>query len=135
MSILVYPTFFSVAGAAIFFLAFFNCCGAVTVSVSRRHRFEIPSSKAETLHPLNDKYQFDFYNAIENCGVVGNTARGAILRILSDLSGGTPLESIKCRVTVTKDNMFQVNPILVAVTSLIAALVPRSSCDILKNTN
>lgn len=36
-----------------------------------------------------------------------NLVRGAFLRILSDLSGGTPLESIKCRVTVSQDNMFQ----------------------------
>lgn len=28
-------------------------------------------------------------------------ARGALLRVASDLSGGTPLESIKCRVTAT----------------------------------
>ena len=33
--------------------------------------------------------------------------RGALLRIASDISGGTPLESIKCRVTATYDNMFQ----------------------------
>jgi hypothetical protein len=33
--------------------------------------------------------------------------RGAFLRIASDLSGGTPLESVKCRVTVTGDNMVQ----------------------------
>jgi hypothetical protein len=30
-----------------------------------------------------------------------------VLRIASDLSGGTPLESIKCRVTATSDNMIQ----------------------------
>lgn len=36
-----------------------------------------------------------------------NLARGALLRIGSDLSGGTPLESIKCRVTVTKDSGFE----------------------------
>lgn len=34
-------------------------------------------------------------------------ARGALLRIASDLSGGTPLENIKTRVTVTKENMWQ----------------------------
>lgn len=33
--------------------------------------------------------------------------RGAILRVASDLSGGTPLESIKCRVTATKDGPIQ----------------------------
>jgi Mitochondrial carrier protein len=32
-----------------------------------------------------------------------NLIRGAVLRVASDLSGGTPLESIKCRVTGTKD--------------------------------
>jgi Mitochondrial carrier protein len=33
-------------------------------------------------------------------------ARGALLRIASDLSGGTPLENIKTRVTVTQENMW-----------------------------
>lgn len=32
-----------------------------------------------------------------------NLLRGAVLRVASDLSGGTPLESIKCRVTTTLD--------------------------------
>jgi hypothetical protein len=36
-----------------------------------------------------------------------NLLRGAFLRIASDLSGGTPLESIKCRATVSPDNMVQ----------------------------
>ena len=37
---------------------------------------------------------------------IGNTlVRGALLRMASDLSGGTPLENIKTRVTVTNDNM------------------------------
>lgn len=40
-------------------------------------------------------------------GLATNLVRGALLRIASDLSGGTPLESIKCRVTVTKEDMFQ----------------------------
>jgi hypothetical protein len=36
-----------------------------------------------------------------------NLLQGALLRIASDISGGTPLESIKCRVTITRDNMGQ----------------------------
>ena len=36
-----------------------------------------------------------------------NLLRGAFLRIASDLSGGTPLESIKCRVTTTMDGPWQ----------------------------
>jgi Mitochondrial carrier protein len=32
-----------------------------------------------------------------------NLLKGAFLRVASDLSGGTPLESIKCRVTTTMD--------------------------------
>lgn len=40
-------------------------------------------------------------------GLAKNLLRGAFLRIASDLSGGTPLESLKCRVTVTQENMFQ----------------------------
>lgn len=35
--------------------------------------------------------------------VLKNLVRGAFLRIASDLTGGTPLESIKTRVTLTKD--------------------------------
>jgi len=48
------------------------------------------------------------YGAVQQCsasGLAKNLLRGAFLRIASDLSGGTPLESIKCRVTVTGDNM------------------------------
>mmetsp|Transcript_31688 Transcript_31688/g.76890 ORF Transcript_31688/g.76890 Transcript_31688/m.76890 type:complete len:390 (+) Transcript_31688:187-1356(+) len=51
---------------------------------------------------------------VEQCSSTGggmmlakNIVRGALLRIASDMSGGTPLESIKCRVTVTHDNMIQ----------------------------
>jgi hypothetical protein len=39
--------------------------------------------------------------------VVKNLARGAFLRVASDISGGTALENIKCRVTVTGDNAFK----------------------------
>jgi len=39
--------------------------------------------------------------------VLGNVVKGALLRIGSDLSGGTPLENIKCRVTTTKENGFE----------------------------
>lgn len=44
---------------------------------------------------------------VTQAGLAKNLVRGAVLRIASDLSGGTPLESIKCRVTVTKENMFE----------------------------
>mmetsp|Transcript_8763 Transcript_8763/g.19277 ORF Transcript_8763/g.19277 Transcript_8763/m.19277 type:complete len:119 (+) Transcript_8763:471-827(+) len=37
--------------------------------------------------------------------VARNLMRGALLRIASDISGGTPLENIKTRVTITKLNM------------------------------
>jgi hypothetical protein len=36
-----------------------------------------------------------------------NLLRGSLLRIVSDLTGGTPLESVKCRVTATGDNMVE----------------------------
>lgn len=40
------------------------------------------------------------------CRSIGNTLlRGAFLRIASDLSGGTPLETIKTRVTLSTDPM------------------------------
>mmetsp|Transcript_8196 Transcript_8196/g.12054 ORF Transcript_8196/g.12054 Transcript_8196/m.12054 type:complete len:382 (+) Transcript_8196:86-1231(+) len=34
-------------------------------------------------------------------GLATNLLRGAFLRVASDISGGTPLESVKCRVTTT----------------------------------
>lgn len=33
--------------------------------------------------------------------ILGNLLRGAVLKVASDLTGGTPLENIKCRVTIT----------------------------------
>lgn len=46
---------------------------------------------------------------VQECSAGSNLAknlvRGAFLRIASDLSGGTPLETLKCRVTVKKENM------------------------------
>lgn len=45
--------------------------------------------------------------AVDKAKIATNLARGAFLRIASDLSGGTPLESIKTRVTVTKLNMVE----------------------------
>mmetsp|Transcript_18821 Transcript_18821/g.27502 ORF Transcript_18821/g.27502 Transcript_18821/m.27502 type:complete len:379 (-) Transcript_18821:85-1221(-) len=39
--------------------------------------------------------------------VVKNLARGAFLRVASDISGGTALENIKCRVTATGEGPFQ----------------------------
>lgn len=56
---------------------------------------------------LDDDLDSEHYKKVEECSITKNLVRGAFLRILSDLSGGTPLESIKCRVTVTNDNMFQ----------------------------
>ena len=38
-----------------------------------------------------------------NNPVVKNLARGAFLRVASDISGGTALENIKCRVTASND--------------------------------
>lgn len=39
--------------------------------------------------------------------VVKNLARGAFLRVASDISGGTALENIKCRVTASGDGPFK----------------------------
>ena len=36
--------------------------------------------------------------------VTKNLIRGAFLRVASDMTGGTPLENIKCRVTATAEN-------------------------------
>jgi hypothetical protein len=38
-----------------------------------------------------------------NNPIVKNLTRGAFLRVASDISGGTALENIKCRVTASKD--------------------------------
>lgn len=46
-------------------------------------------------------------NDIKTSGLAANLLKGALLRIASDLSGGTPLESIKCRVTTTMDGPWQ----------------------------
>lgn len=42
-----------------------------------------------------------------NNPLVKNLARGAFLRVISDLTGGTPLENIKTRVTATTDGPIQ----------------------------
>ena len=41
--------------------------------------------------------------AAVNSRIARNLVRGAFLRIASDLTGGTPLECIKTRVTVTTE--------------------------------
>ena len=45
---------------------------------------------------------------------VKNLGRGAFLKVASDLTGGTALENIKCRVTVTRDNSIQATRALIA---------------------
>jgi hypothetical protein len=47
------------------------------------------------------------YKKVVECSIAFNILRGSFLRIASDLSGGTPLETIKCQTTVTKDNMIE----------------------------
>ena len=49
--------------------------------------------------------QEELVQTVSNTGLLKNLARGSFLRIASDLSGGTPLENIKTRVTVGKENM------------------------------
>jgi len=93
-------------------------CEATTVSLtsgpysnSRRQSFGSRgwSNRRSQLAPalFDDDLDDGSYKEVEECGLAKNLVRGAFLRIVSDLTGGTPLESIKCRVTVTKDNMFQ----------------------------
>jgi len=107
----------SLTAAVLFWLSAFllEKCEATTVSVpyssnSRRYGFGLSSQKpsSHSSAALLDVYEDkDYYKEVEDCGLGKNLVRGAFLRILSDLSGGTPLESIKCRVTCSKDNMFQ----------------------------
>jgi Mitochondrial carrier protein len=50
----------------------------------------------------------DSLRQVKPCRSIGNVlVRGALLRIASDLTGGTPFESIKTRVTVTKEGPWQ----------------------------
>lgn len=63
-------------------------------------------------HPFegNENRKHLCQQQIELCStspVVKNLVRGAVLRIASDLTGGTPLENIKCRVQTTGQNIFQ----------------------------
>ena len=64
-------------------------------------------------HPLEIKKTRKQYNPrqeIQLCStspVVKNLVRGAVLRIASDLTGGTPLENIKCRVQTTGNNILK----------------------------
>ncbi len=44
---------------------------------------------------------------VQNCSILKNIIRGAVLRVASDLSGGTVLENIKCRVTATSQSPIQ----------------------------
>lgn len=97
--------------ASVFLFVAVFACEATTVNnyflSNSRRKYGFSSSKhsPQSCAPLPEGY--DYYKQADNCNLATNLARGAFLRILSDLSGGTPLESIKCRVTITKDNMFQ----------------------------
>mmetsp|Transcript_16882 Transcript_16882/g.38709 ORF Transcript_16882/g.38709 Transcript_16882/m.38709 type:complete len:347 (-) Transcript_16882:272-1312(-) len=98
-------------------VAFVGQCQATTVSLtsgpysnSRRHAFlsrEHFSRRSQLAPNMLDEDLNNDYKKVEDCSLTKNLIRGAFLRILSDLTGGTPLESLKCRVTVTKDNMCQ----------------------------
>mmetsp|Transcript_26908 Transcript_26908/g.59075 ORF Transcript_26908/g.59075 Transcript_26908/m.59075 type:complete len:348 (+) Transcript_26908:103-1146(+) len=119
MSSSIRTTRLCIAVSALFwFSAFLGQCEATTVSLtagphsnSRRHAFlsrEQSSTRAQLLPTmLDESLDGEHYKQVEDCSLTKNLVRGAFLRILSDLSGGTPLESIKCRVTISKDNMFQ----------------------------
>lgn len=48
-----------------------------------------------------------------NNPVVKNLARGAFLRVASDITGGTALENIKCRVTATTDGPIEATKTLI----------------------
>lgn len=66
--------------------------------------FDFCENSAMTLENQGD------YGKVSLCGlppVVANLARGAFLRVASDISGGTPLETIKCQVTLSKQNALQ----------------------------
>ena len=53
--------------------------------------------------PLDDNTDI---TTVQECGLGRNLLRGAVLRVTSDLTGGTPLESLKCRVAISTDNIF-----------------------------
>ena len=82
--------------------------GVFHTSVARTgasNSFVSPSTRSSTITAIEARAARDAH--VTQAGLATNLVRGALLRIASDLSGGTPLESIKCRVTVTKENMFE----------------------------
>ncbi|KAI2489868.1 hypothetical protein MHU86_24706 [Fragilaria crotonensis] len=77
-----------------------NSVALRSVPSTRRGPGYVSTSRRSVSLTDNDIHQ------VQNCAVGGvalsTLARGAFLRVASDLSGGTPLESIKCRVTATQ---------------------------------
>jgi len=63
-------------------------------SIESEKEVMLCSATAASLNPLNNP-------------LVKNLARGAFLRVASDITGGTALENIKCRVTATDDGPIQ----------------------------
>lgn len=83
------------------------CENAVRDSSSRRSSSSMTPSGLDFLSPLSQHHyqQHQQLHIATPCRSIGNTLlRGALLRIASDLTGGTPLESIKTRVTLTTEN-------------------------------
>jgi hypothetical protein len=74
-------------------------------SVAHRSRRSRRSASSST--PLSFLDEDVTETRLCNNGVAKNLLRGACLRVASDLSGGTVLESIKTRVTISGENMFQ----------------------------
>lgn len=75
-------------------------------SSNRVADFEYGSSSSRRSDNQHDTDQnCNQIQTVSNTGMLKNLLRGSLLRIASDLSGGTPLENIKCRVTVGTDNM------------------------------
>jgi hypothetical protein len=62
---------------------------------------QITAKETRLIHP------YCIFHPPQGSGLAMNLIRGGLLRIASDITGGTPLESVKCRVTATGDGMVE----------------------------
>lgn len=81
----------------------FGLAHHVTSTFGRSPSSHLLSTRPSGLEFLSSDPNNDNIRKVQPVGLYKNLIRGAVLRVASDLTGGTPLESIKCRVTTTMD--------------------------------
>jgi len=102
VSLLLVSSLFSVTTASTF------RSHVATSAVSRQTRRSTSTTTTTTTASLAFLQDDADIRTVQSCSSLGkNLLRGAALRIASDLTGGTPLETIKTRVTVTKENIVE----------------------------